>query len=63
MVNNMDTLDKQRELVKLIDESEGDIRKAYKHQLNNLIQIEINLERDKLRIEQMKTELAIKSNM
>ena len=59
----MDTLDKQRELVKLIDESEGDLRKAYKHQLNNLIQIELNLERDKLRIERMQTELAIKSNM
>ena len=59
----MDTLDKQRELVKLIDESEGDLRQAYKHQLNNLIQIELNLEREKLKLEDMQTELAIKSNM
>ena len=59
----MDTLDKQRELVKLIDESEGDLRKAYKDHLTDLIQNDLSTKEDKITIYRLQAELAIKSNM
>ena len=59
----MDTLDKQRELVKLIDESEGDLRKAYKDHLTDLIQNDLSTKEDKITIDRLQAELAIKSNM
>lgn len=57
----MSTLDKQRELIKLID-TDKENRAKHKEKLNALIQAEIDIRREEEKLDQLKVGLAIESN-
>ena len=58
----MSTLEKQRELIKLID-NDPENRQEHKRRLNSMIQAEIDIRREEERLDQLKTGLAIESNI
>ena len=59
----MDTLEKERELVRLIDLAHGEERAILKKRLNKMLLDEIELRRAQDYVELKKTELAIDANM
>ena len=58
----MSTLDKQRELIKLID-NDPENRQEHKRKLNSMIQAELDIRREEDKLDQLKTSLAIESNI